>query len=165
MSMYMKSLRGKVGHDLLVLPSVAVVLSDNDGKVLFGRHSDKQVWVTPGGLVEPGEIPADAAIRETWEETGLFVEVTSILGVFGGDALVIHYPNGDVASYVGTIFRGRIIGGTLRADGTEILELRFLSPSELQGLPHAAWVDRALNAIFDDSIGPVFQPSTWQPRQ
>src|SRR5689334_1420003 len=124
---YLKALRSKIGHDLLVLPSAAVVIPDSAGRVLFGLHSDKNLWVTPGGLIEPGELPSDAAVRETWEETGLIVELTGLLGVFGGSDLVIHYPNGDVASYIGTIFRGRVIGGELRPDMAEILDVRFLS--------------------------------------
>jgi 8-oxo-dGTP pyrophosphatase MutT (NUDIX family) len=33
-------------------------------------------------MIEPFELPADAAVRETWEETGLFVELTGLIGVF-----------------------------------------------------------------------------------
>src|SRR5262245_9937365 len=122
---HLKKVRDKVGHDLLVLPSAAVAVQDPYGKVLFGLHSDKRIWVVPGGLIEPGELPADAAVRETWEETGLIVEVTGILGVYGGPDLIIHYANGDVASYVGTIFRGQVVGGELRPDQYEILDVRY----------------------------------------
>src|SRR5678816_1032712 len=89
LSGHLRELRKKVGHDLLVLPSSAVAIYDEAGRVLFGLHSDKKVWVLPGGLTEPGETPADGALRETWEETGLIVELTSILGVYGGKELMI----------------------------------------------------------------------------
>jgi 8-oxo-dGTP pyrophosphatase MutT (NUDIX family) len=163
-SEYLRAVRSKVGHDLLVLPSAAVVIKDDVGRVLFGLHSDKQIWVVPGGLVEPGELPADAAMRETYEETGLEVEVTGLLGVFGGPDLVIHYPNGDVASYVGTIFRGRVIGGRLQPDGGEILEVKYMSRSEVEGVGHSKWMDVAMDAMFSDSSEPKFQPSTWSNR-
>jgi 8-oxo-dGTP pyrophosphatase MutT (NUDIX family) len=117
MSGYMRKLREKVGHDLLVLPSAAVAIHDEQMRLLLCLHADKNIWVTPGGLIEPGEQPADAAIRETWEETGLIVELTGLLGVYGGPELVIDYPNGDKASYIGTIFRGRIVAGNIQADG------------------------------------------------
>jgi 8-oxo-dGTP pyrophosphatase MutT (NUDIX family) len=74
MSGYLQQLREKVGHDLLLLPSAAVALHDDQMRLLLCLHADKNIWVTPGGLIEPGEHPADAAVRETWEETGLIVE-------------------------------------------------------------------------------------------
>jgi 8-oxo-dGTP pyrophosphatase MutT (NUDIX family) len=160
---HLRELRKKVGHDLLVLPSAAVVIHDELGRVLMGLHSDRRVWVAPGGLIEPEEIPADAAAREVWEETGLLVEMTGILGVYGGSELVVDYVNGDRASYVGVIFRGRIIAGELRADAEEILEVRYVSRAELIERPHARWMDIALDAIFS-AEGPVdFQKSTWRP--
>src|SRR5688572_4809310 len=143
LSGHLQQLRKKVGHDLLVLPSAAVALYDEHGRVLMGLHSDRRVWVLPGGLVEPEEVPADAAVREAWEETGLVVELTGILGVYGGKELRVDYANGDSASYVGTIFRGRVIAGELHADGQEILHLRYLSREDVQQLPHARWLDVA----------------------
>jgi 8-oxo-dGTP pyrophosphatase MutT (NUDIX family) len=160
---YLKAIRARVGHDLLVLPSAAVAVTDDQGRVLFGLHADKNLWVLPGGLVEPAELPADAAVRETWEETGVFVEITGLLGVFGGRDLVIHYPNGDMASYVGTIFRGRIVTGTLKADRTEILEVKFFSRAELEAVPHAGWVAGAMDAIFTKDAEPQFQAASWRP--
>jgi|SRR5579884_197019 len=163
LSGYLKALREKVGHDLLALPSVAIAILDESGCVLCGLHADKRVWVLPGGLVEPGEQPADAAVREAWEETGLIVEPQGILGVFGGPDLVVHYANGDVASYMGAIFRGRVIGGEIRPDGSETLEVKYLSRSDLQKLPHSKWMEAAMDAIFAKSGPPQFVKPTWKP--
>lgn len=160
---YLRSVRDKVGHDLLVLPSAAVIVHGDAGRVLFGLHADKNIWVVPGGLIEPGELPADAAVRETWEETGLFVELTGIVGVYGGPKMIIHYPNGDVASYVDTIFRGRAVGGELKPDGAEILEVEYFSRAELEARNHSEWLDIAMDAIFDASAATAYQPATWRP--
>lgn len=46
-----------------------------DEKILFLKHKKYGFWLQPGGHVEPGETPDEAAIRETLEETGLKVEV------------------------------------------------------------------------------------------
>jgi len=46
-------------------------------RVLLLLHSEKRMWLPPGGHVEPDEAPAAAAVREVREETGLTVEVTS----------------------------------------------------------------------------------------
>lgn len=162
---FLRELRNKVGHDLLVLPSAAVAIHDEGGRILMGLHSDRRIWVVPGGLIEPGETPADAAVRETWEETGLLIELTSVLGVYGGRELLVEYPNGDRASYIGTVFRGRVAGGQMRPDREEILDLRYVSREELETLPHAAWLDLAVNAMFSTE-GPVdFQHANWKPEE
>jgi 8-oxo-dGTP pyrophosphatase MutT (NUDIX family) len=160
---FLKQLREKVGHDLLVLPSAAVAIHDEDGRVLMGLHADRKIWVVPGGLIEPGETPSDGAVRETYEETGLLIELTGVLGVFGGKDLVIDYVNGDRAAYVGTVFRGRVIGGELRADGEEILEVRYISREEINSLPHSRWMDLAMDALYKREGPAVFQQPTWRP--
>ncbi|HEY2384559.1 MAG TPA: NUDIX domain-containing protein [Terriglobia bacterium] len=156
MSGYMQQIRQKVGHDLLLLPSAAVVLHDEEGRILLCLHADKEIWVAPGGLIEPGEQPAAAAVRETMEETGLQVQVTGMLGVYGGEDLIIDYPNGDRASYVGIVFRGQIVGGTLKPDGDEITDVRYFTREELMRAPHARWLDTAMPVLFDPGAPPHF---------
>lgn len=56
-----------------------MILLDEGGRVLLFLVRDPlddkpSVWVTPGGGIEPGESPAEAAARELFEETGLLVE-------------------------------------------------------------------------------------------
>lgn len=67
----------------------------HDGSLLMvrrGRAPAEGLWTVPGGRVRYGEYLADAARREVLEETGIEVEVTSLLGVFevtGDDHYVI----------------------------------------------------------------------------
>jgi 8-oxo-dGTP pyrophosphatase MutT (NUDIX family) len=160
---YLSQLRAKVGSDVLVLPSAAVAVFDERKRLLLGLHADRNIWVLPGGLIEPGELPADAALREAWEETGLHVELTGILGVYGGPDLFVSYTNGDRAFYIATVFRGRIASGDARPDGSEILDLKYFSEEELRQTPHSRWMDRAFSTLFGDSFASDFQPPSWRP--
>lgn len=40
--------------------------------------SKPPIWITPGGGIEPGESPAEAAVREFLEETGIAIDVASL---------------------------------------------------------------------------------------
>jgi 8-oxo-dGTP pyrophosphatase MutT (NUDIX family) len=51
--------------------------------VVLHRHRVLGIWVQPGGHIDPGEAPWEAALRETMEETGLVAEHPG-----GGPALV-----------------------------------------------------------------------------
>jgi 8-oxo-dGTP diphosphatase len=58
------------------LTSTAWIFDPSDQLILLARHRALG-WSNPGGHVEPGESPLDAAAREAFEETGLLVVCTS----------------------------------------------------------------------------------------
>lgn len=51
----------------------AIVVSDAGDKVVLHLHKRLNMWLQPGGHIDAGETPADAALRESMEETGLSV--------------------------------------------------------------------------------------------
>ncbi|MGH3588122.1 MAG: NUDIX domain-containing protein [Pseudonocardia sp.] len=63
------------------LPAVAVaIIAGPRGVLVVQRRDQLPPWAFPGGKVEPGESPADAAVREVAEETGLQVHPVSEIG-------------------------------------------------------------------------------------
>ncbi|MGP6175509.1 NUDIX hydrolase [Corynebacterium sp. A21] len=62
--------------------SAATVTLDPEGWVLLIQRQDNGAWDLPGGVVELGEQPTEAAIRETSEETGFLVELGPLTGVY-----------------------------------------------------------------------------------
>lgn len=136
---YLRALRAKVGHDLVLVPSVTGLVFDAQGRLLLVRHSNGGVWVAPGGAVDPDERPADAVVREVFEETGLRVEAVALRGVFGGPEFRVRYENGDEAGYVMAVYECRMLAGELRPDGEETLEARWIAPDELPDLTLPEW--------------------------
>ena len=66
---FIVALREKVGHAPLWLSGVSVVIRDDDGRVLLTRRADNGQWAVVSGVLEPGEEPSAAAVREAKEET------------------------------------------------------------------------------------------------
>ena len=163
MSDYMRDLRARVGTTVLEVPTVSVLTFDERRRVLLVRHAEGNDWTTPGGMIEPYETPSDAALRETWEETGLHVTLTRIVGVFGGELCVSTYANGDKVSWVSTVFGAERIGGTLRPDGEEILEARYFTRRELASARCKPHVKLFLEAGYSRRRRAQFQPSAWRP--
>lgn len=163
MSDYVRGLRALVGTTVLEVPSVSVIVRDDADRVLLVRHVEGNQWTTPGGMIEPYETPADAAVREAWEETGLHVALTRIVGVFGGRLCSGAYANGDRISWVSTVFAAKAIGGALKPDGEETLETRYFTRAETAALPCKAHVPMMLAAAYADEAGARFQPAVWLP--
>ena len=86
---------------------VAATIPEDDGRVLLTRRTiqpSRGKWTFPGGFLDWGERVEDGAMRETWEETGLKVDLGGVLGVY---------------SYAGTpivivVYRARVVGGEIR---------------------------------------------------
>ena len=148
-SSYIKTLRRHIGNELLILPSVTAIIFDESNRVLLARHADTKRWVAPGGSIEPNETPVEAVIREALEETGLIVEPTKIFGVFGGREFEIVYSNGDRATYVMTVYECKVVGGELKPDNSETVELRYVGASELAKFDLARWAKVVLPQIFE----------------
>ncbi len=119
-------------HFLNPAPGV-VVLVEQDGRVLLGRRASSSFagdkWCLPGGFVEYQEDYLTAAIREVREETGLLVEIQSIISV------VSNYLAPTLHTLV-VVLLARVLGGQ-PMPGDDIVELAWFP---LQGpLPDMAF--------------------------
>ncbi|MDP3937754.1 MAG: NUDIX domain-containing protein [Deltaproteobacteria bacterium] len=163
MSDHIRRLREKVGHARLLLPSVTALIFDEAGRVLLVEHADARRWVAPGGSIDPGEIPADALVREVWEETGLHVAPIRLHGVYSGPEFTVTYSNGDEVTYVMAVFECRILGGNMRPDNVETLDVRFFSQDEMSGIVVAPWLALVLADETRQDGKSGYQSPSWRP--
>jgi ADP-ribose pyrophosphatase YjhB (NUDIX family) len=160
---FIQSLRSKIGTELLQVSTVAVFASDASGRLLLIQDKGSGLWGAPGGIVEPLELPADAAVWETWEEAGVLVELTHVLGVFAGEHFPGTYDNGDQMACVSTVFAARPISGTPRPDHVETADARFFLPDEIAELPCQPHFHVIRQALSQGRSQAYFNPATWQP--
>ena len=113
------------GHIAYVNPRVVVTtfpVTDAGEIVLIRRGIEPGLgeWAQPGGFLEVDETVHQAAIRETWEETGLLVEPGEIIGLY----------TRLEAAVVTIAFEARIVGGT-PAPTPEATEIQAYAPESL----------------------------------
>lgn len=129
---FIVQMRQKIGNDPLWLPGVKAVVI-HGGSVLLVRRADNGRWTLPAGILEPGEEPAVAAVREVFEETAVHCAITRLVGVATTDEAL--YPNGDRAQYLDIIMAGTYVGGEAQVNDDENLEVGWFGLDELPDLP------------------------------
>ncbi len=134
MSDYIRTMRARIGTDLLFVCGATAVVVNDAGEILLHRRSDNGRWWLPGGAIDPGEEPADAVVREVWEETGVKVIPERIVGVYAGPEQFSQYPNGDQIAVLSVTFACRPVGGEARVHDDESLEVRYFPQDALPEL-------------------------------
>ncbi|MBQ9124050.1 MAG: NUDIX hydrolase [Lachnospiraceae bacterium] len=120
-----------IGHRPLQMVACAVFLFDENGKVLLQKRADDFTWCVPGGSMELGETPEEAARREFFEETGLELGDLTLYNVMSGEDSHFTYPNGDEVYAVDINFICYDYSGTIKMQEEEVLDLRFFAMNEL----------------------------------
>lgn len=130
----MAGIREKIGPALLLTPAAGICLFDEEGRILLARHHHDGAWATPGGGVEPGESPEEAARREFEEEVGLTVGELALVGAYGGPDFEVRYPGGAETAYVVIFYAATAYQGELQLQEDELIEWQWFAPEELPTL-------------------------------
>jgi 8-oxo-dGTP diphosphatase len=152
-------LKGRRWLVRLVAPSFTVgamcIIERADGDVLLVRHSYRDRWGVPGGLLKRREDPAEGAYREVREEVGLEIEL------LGEPAVVIDaHPQ-----RVDLVFRARPAVGAdldaIRPSSVEITETAWFPRTELPALQFETTT--ALMALARSATSPQADPIVPRP--
>lgn len=112
-------------------PAASAVVVDHNGRLLLAKRTDSTFWTIPGGAMEPGETIAETAVREVKEETGLDVEVVSLVGIYSNPNHVVEYSDGEVRQQFSVCFACQPVGGEL-ATSDETSEVGYFTADELE---------------------------------
>ncbi len=120
---------------------VFAAISDDEGRLLFVRRAyGDHGWGSPGGLVEPGECPLQALVREVQEETGFTVSPGALIGVYAkpfADDLVLW-------------FRAEVLSRGPFPVSDEISEMNFFGEAELPDMIRPIALVRVRDAFAGD---------------
>ena len=162
-SSYVHAVRAKIGNGLLMLPSATAMLFDEQRRLLVVQDANTHKWITLGGAVDPDESPSDALVRECWEELGLIVQPTRLMGIFGGPRFRVNYVNGDTCSYVVCMFEVRKISGDPKPDNLEISDVKYVTREEMAKLSMSEATREMFEYAFQFDGTPYFSKAIWQP--
>ena len=137
------------------MPTLGVeVVVVKEARILLTLREDIPMWCLPGGGVEAGESVAQAALREVYEETGVQVKLTRLVGVYSR-------PNWDRGGDHDVVFTAVPISGAPRPLDGEALDVQYFAPDALP--PHFFWWQRQriVDALTRHTAVSTLQDAPW----
>ncbi len=140
-----------------VTPKVAVgaVVGNDDGHILLIKRPESGVWLYPTGWADVGYSPAEVAVKEVEEETGIRCEPVSLLSVIDGQRMGFS----RFAMYL-LLFHCRAVGGELQGHPLETVDVGWFAEDDLPQITAGAswWGPTAFAAIRGARTPATFDP-------
>lgn len=121
----------------------AVIIQD--GKILMVREKTDNCWSLPGGWADVGYSPGEVAAKEVWEEAGLKVKPTRLLGVLDKKC----HPHPPSPFHIYKIFIQCEITGGILQPGMETSDVGFFTKDNLPELSTDRITESQINLILE----------------
>ena len=140
-----------------VTPKVAIgaIVGNADGELLLVQRADSGIWLYPTGWADLGYSPAEVAVKEVEEETGIECEPVRLLSVIDGQRMGFS----RFGMYM-LLFYCRETGGELRGHPLETSDVGWFGPTALPEATAGAhwWGPTAFAAIGGEETATLFDP-------
>ena len=144
-----------VGVPGYVTPKVAIgaVVGNDDGELLLVQRADSGIWLYPTGWADVGYSPAEVAVKEVAEETGVECEPQRVLAVIDGQRMGFS----RFGMYM-LLFHCRAVGGELKPHPLECADVGWFAEDELPPTTAGAqwWSHMAFAAIRGNDFPTIF---------
>lgn len=158
---FITQLRRHIGHSPLWLMGANLLIlreGTHQPEVLLFRRSDNGEWGGIAGIVEPGEHPAETAVREALEEGCIHVAIDRLLWL---DVMEpITYVNGDQCQFLDHGFSGHIIEGQPAIGDGEASEFGWFPVDQLPS-PRQVRLSAQVAVCVANPDGVVFDLGAW----
>ncbi len=125
---------------------IRAVVLDGEGAVLLVREKEDGLWTLPGGWVDVGESPSEAAEREVKEESGYEVRAVRLLALWDRD----KHPHPPLPFHVYKLFfRCELLGGDPLVAGTETDGVGFFGKDALPELSLGRVTPRQIGRLVE----------------
>ncbi len=96
--LFRMALDERIRHIPFIQTGAAVIIRNEEGKILLQERTDRNKWGLPGGCQELGENLRETAVREAYEETGIELDSDELILIdtLSGESRKNSYPNGDI---------------------------------------------------------------------
>ena len=140
-----------------VTPKVAIgaIVGNDAGEMLLVQRKDSGIWLYPTGWADVGYSPAEVAVKEVEEETGIECEPLRLLGVVDGQRMGFS----RFGMYM-LLFHCQATGGALRPHPLETADVGWFAADALPEATAGAqwWGPMAFAAIGGEQSAATFDP-------
>ena len=140
--------------------AIGAVVHDDQGRILLVQRADSGVWLYPTGWADVGYSPAEVAVKEVREETGIECVVKTVIAVLDGMRMgMTHIP------LYSTVFLCEAVGGELQGHPLETRSVGWFHEDELPDwtIGVQQWGAHAFAAIRGESVGVLFDQVRTEP--
>jgi ADP-ribose pyrophosphatase YjhB (NUDIX family) len=140
--------------------AIGAVVHDDAGRILLVQRADSGIWLYPTGWADVGYSPAEVAVKEVLEETGIHCRPKGVIAVLDGMRMgLTHIP------LYSTVFLCEAIGGELVPHPLETRDVGWFAEGELPAMTVGVsqWGAHAFAAIRGESSEVLFDTPRSEP--